>query len=420
VSHEPSPGEERPAARVLFVSHSADLYGAERSLLSVVKGLKERGSVDPLVLVPRRGPLLERLAAAGVAVRVERFRWWAGPRGERFVRGLVRFTANWSAARRIAASLRLLHLDLVYSNTLVCPLGALLARRLGLPHVWHFREFVEEDFGLRFDLGRRAAMALVRRSADLVLCNSQAVMAKFARWLPPARMRVVYNGLDGDAFAPEPEGSAYARRVAGRSSLLLTIVGSVQPAKGQEDAVRALSILRRGGLDVRLAVVGSGREGCLRRLADLARELGVDDSVDWRGFVLDPAPHLASAAAALVCSRSEAYGRTAVEAMAAGVPVVAARSGGLPELITHGETGFLYRPGDPMDLAAKVRDLLADPQRYDAVVAKAWASASSRFRARRCVEEVEAEVLRLTTRRPRPAQPATESPKFRALEPSGV
>ena len=128
----------------------------------------------------------------------------------------------------------------------------------------------------------------------------------------------------------------------------IVLVGGLAPAKGQADAIRALA--RLPGRTLRL--VGPDQRGYGDELRRLAGELGVE--VELTGFSPDPARELAQAEVALTCARDEAFGRTTVEAMKLGVPVVAAASGGTLELVRDGETGLLYPPGDAEALAAAV------------------------------------------------------------------
>jgi glycosyltransferase involved in cell wall biosynthesis len=144
------------------------------------------------------------------------------------------------------------------------------------------------------------------------------------------------------------------------------VVGTLAPAKGQADAIRALAHLP--GRTLRL--VGPDQRGYADELRRLAGELGV--AFELTGFSAEPARELAQAEVALTCARDEAFGRTTVEAMKLGVPVVAAASGGTLELVRDGETGILYPPGDVGALAAAVERAAPDLGER----ARAWARAT--------------------------------------------
>jgi glycosyltransferase involved in cell wall biosynthesis len=132
------------------------------------------------------------------------------------------------------------------------------------------------------------------------------------------------------------------------------------PGKRQEDAVRAVSLLTQRGLDVQLTLLGGAIPDYGIFLRELVETLGLEKRVEFVAFTPEPFAHVASADLALMCSRAEAFGRVTVEAMKCGTPVVGANSAGTAELIQDGRTGFLYRPGDVGDLAAKVETLYRD------------------------------------------------------------
>ena len=123
------------------------------------------------------------------------------------------------------------------------------------------------------------------------------------------------------------------------------------------------------------------------------RELGLADRVHVRGFSEEPTQLMNSADVFLMCSRREAFGRVTVEAMKLGKPVVGARSGGTPEIVKEGETGYLYSPGDPRELADRIRDLYADSSAREAMGAKGRQRADERFTLERYGAEVE-DILR--------------------------
>ncbi len=369
---------------VVLVSHSSRMYGAERSLLTLATGLRDRGSFAPVVLLPRRGPLVTACEDEGIPAQVTPYYHWIGV-GKRLLRTPVSAGLNRVAVSRAPKTFAGIAPDLVYTNTLATPFGAQLARRLRVPHVWHVREFVEDDMGAEFDFGLARSLRFVERRSDRVICNSEAVKRKFAQFIPNAR--VIHNGIAFDADTPRCD-DRHARTAAGTTPRLV-MAGSVHPGKGHEDAIRALAALRRAGHGVRLDVVGSGQDTELERLRARAPELGVADAIDWTGYVDDVRPHLAAAAAVLVCSRCEAFGRIAVEAMAAGAPVVAADAGGLPEVVCDGETGLLYPPGNPDALAAAVTRLLADPELHDTIARRGYEAATSRFTVAGYVSGVE-------------------------------
>lgn len=311
--------------RLALVSHSPWLGGAERCLLELAEALAGRHEVH--VVLPGDGA---RRGALPVPAHVARARWWARDPGRPWR------PPDLPGAVRVARVLRRLAPDVVLSNSLVAPAGALAARALRLPHLWWVHEHGDPDHGYRFALGRRATFALVRRLSDAVLVSSDGVAPRF-----PGCERVPYA-------IPTPAGAV--RETLGTPPRL-AIVGRVRETKGQLEAVRALADVPGALLDV----VGDGELDAVRALAS---DLGLAGRVRVHGPTDDPVAAFDAADVVLLCSRDEAFGRVVVEAQKRGRPVVAARSPGVP--VVDGETGLSYPPGDTGALAAAIRSVLDD------------------------------------------------------------
>lgn len=374
----------------MFVSHSSALYGSERSLLTLVTGLQQRAELRSVVLLPREGPLADLMRDAGIPLIFRRHYGWLTKKPRRAMAEAVACVAlNSLALARAFRGLRALRPLVVYTNTLYSPFGAMISASLRTPHIWHAREFVHEDMGHDYRLGTGLSMALIGRSSSRVICNSVALKEKLAKVLEADMIEVVYNGFDFDSRPAHEESGKYDRCVLDAGTIDLLMVGSIHSGKGQEDAIRALSALAARGRAVRLSLAGLGTEEYVDFLKSLARRLSVEDRVSWCGFVEDTATLFADAAMLLVCSRSEAFGRVAVEAMAAHTPVVGTSSGGLLEIIQDGVTGLLYEPGDHEALVDQVERLLLDRNLYESISRSARRSVVARFDADRYVSEIE-------------------------------
>ena len=346
--------------RIAWVSHTGEVTGgAEISLVEAAAALAERG-VELHAVLPWRGPLADRLEALDVPVSVLAYRWWVQPDGasslqERARRSLSlgkRWQQNVIAAAGVSGVLTRVRPDAVVTNTITVPVGAVAARRAGVPHVWYVHEFGGKPHGLRFDLGERASLSLVNRLSERVIVNSHAVRTRFEGTSIADKIRVVYYAVEVPV--------AVRPRERPPAALTLVSLGWLRASKGQEDGVRALGVLASRGLDVRLRLVGAEDAEYGAFLRRLARELGVADRVDFVPFHEDALAELAGADLALVCSRTEAFGRTTVEAMKLGKAVVGANAGGTAELIRDRWNGLLYQPGNADELAHKIETAYRD------------------------------------------------------------
>lgn len=365
--------------RLVLVSHSATIGGAELVLLELVWGLVDRG-VHVDVVLPGRGPLGPRLEAAGACTWEVPFEWWAAPRRS-LARVARRSARNLVAACSIETLLGRLRPDAVLSNTLTIPSGALAAKALRVPHVWCLHEFGDKDHGLSFDIGLRNSVRLVSRLSARVIVNSRAMLEEFARYIPRDKLRLAYPGVD----VPEelPAVPALPER-----PFRLVLVGIKAPSKGQEDAIRAVGLLRARERDVRLALVGHGSPEYVRRLARLAREVGAHDVIDFVDFTEDRYRHFQRSHVALMCSRSEAFGRVTVEAMKLGLPVIGTDRGATPELVRERGSGMLYPYGDASALAERIDRLYSDRELRERLGAGARDWARATFSVRRHADDV--------------------------------
>jgi glycosyltransferase involved in cell wall biosynthesis len=307
--------------RVLWLSHSARVGGAELSLAEGAKALSLRGHECHVVL-PREGPLADRVGEWAEVQVIAHNPWLA------YHRSPV-ISARWAqynlrrAAPDIARMGRRITADLVVTNTITVPTGAVAARLARLPHVWFLHEFGSEDHGLYYLAGRRPTLLLMRALTDLFLVSSTALRSFHAPKLHGRPVHVVHYSVEVPDLTVTPADSTAFRVI---------LLGAKLPGKGHLDAIAAVAELARAGMDVQLDLVGGGSAEYEAELRRRVRGEGLDDRVRFVGFRADALSLLASSDVALMCSRSEAFGRVTVEAMKLARPVVGSASGATPRV----------------------------------------------------------------------------------------
>lgn len=349
-------------SRVVLMAHpSPDLYGSDRVLLGSVSGLVAAGW-RVVVTVPGPGPLVAELERSGAEVAICPV--------PVLRKAALRPRGSIALAREVVAGtvggmrlLRRLRPAVVYVNTLTIPWWFVLARLAGRPIVGHVHE--AEDWAPPV----RWALITPLRLARTVIANSRYTRRVLAAQDPrvAARTVVVANPVPAPAEVGPP-----ASHVAGR----LGYVGRLAPRKGVDVAIRALALLRAGGREVTLDLVGAvfpGYEWYESELRDLVAELGLTPAVTFHGFRPDAAAYLPCFDAVLVPSRlPESFGNVAVEAALAARPVVVTDLGGLPEAVTGLTAVGVVPAEDPRALADGVERLVADwPATREAAVAGA-------------------------------------------------
>jgi len=178
--------------------------------------------------------------------------------------------------------------------------------------------------------------------------------------IDPTRVETHMSGVDTDKFRPDPSARARLRNklgLAANTTLILTI-SMLRPGKGVHDALEAVADLRKQSQEFLFLVAGDGIER--PQLEQAAAALGLENNVRFLGLRGDVPALLAAADIYLCPSHFEALSTSVLEAMAAGLPVVATEVGGLPEIVTHNLTGLLVPPNSPRAIAAALERLF-DP-----------------------------------------------------------
>jgi L-malate glycosyltransferase len=192
-------------------------------------------------------------------------------------------------------------------------------------------------------------------------------------------MDVIHNFVDSDRFHPRPKDNSCCRQhLAPDGAKLLIHVSNFRAVKNVPDAVRMFAILRKKmELNVRFLMVGEGPE--LPAVRNLARELGVEDAVNFMGKQQAVENILACADLFVLPSSYESFGLSALEAMASGLPVVTTDAGGLSEVVTPGVDGWLCSVGDVECMAERARSVLTNDERLRTMGAAARKAAVERF-----------------------------------------
>ena len=165
------------------------------------------------------------------------------------------------------------------------------------------------------------------------------------------------------------------------------IIGFLRPYKRQEQAIRALAYLKKDYPNIRLLIVGLGHQDYLKSLKKISKDLGVEDQVEFCGYISNPFDAYLKVNAAIMCSRYEAFGRVTAEAMAACKPVIGYNSGGTAEIIENEVTGLLYNGGYE-DLAYCMRRFIENPKWAQQLGINGWEKAQREYTIEICAKRV--------------------------------
>jgi glycosyltransferase involved in cell wall biosynthesis len=357
--------------RVLYVSHTAQISGGERSLLELLAALD--GRVEASVATPA-GDLADAVRAIGLPVH--RIPGTTGSlklhpvRTPRTVAELARATAA------VARLIRRQRIDLVHANSIRAGLVTGAAGRMaGTPAIVHVRDVLPDGAVTRL------TRAAIGRTAAAIVGNSEYTLRRFAPAGSSARLAVAHSPVDterlGRAAALAPAAARTQLGLAQGNGPVVGVVAQLTPWKAQDDAVRIAAGLRAAHPGVQLLLVGSAKfvaqatrhdnRAFVASLHGLVAELDMRDRVHFLGERSDVPEVLRALDLLLLPSWEEPFGRAVVEALGAGVPVAATSAGGPPEIVRNGVDGLLLPPRAVAEWVAAIAPLLGDRERLAAM-----------------------------------------------------
>lgn len=373
---------------VLFVSHSSELRGAEKSLHLLLRHLN-RDRIEPIVAMPGKGPLFKRVSDLGLRVYDVPMYWWIPPEGchSAALRDLRQLLDR---ARLLLDLIRRRRCRLVHTNSAVVCEGAVAAALAGVPHVWHIREMLDRpDSSLDPLLGAPATVGLISHMSEKVIAVSRAAARQFSG-LP--NVEVIYNGVDLVRNRPA--------RLPGRAhAIRLAFAGNLTYRKGVDLFVDACLQLDRDDLEFYLA--GEPSEPDLaRRVQQQVRRSPRANRFHFLGYRDDIANVLEACDLYVLSSRNAPFPRTVIEGMHAGCAVVATDCGGATEAIEACQGGRVVDVGADA-LAAGISSLLEDPRALRTCGERARANVERKFSAQAYADSVSG-LLSAVLKSPRP------------------
>ena len=338
--------------RVFLLTDSDAFAGTEQHMLALATALTREGHVV-YVGSPSGSPLAERCLTSGIdTLAIEK-------------NGTVDLVAVSTCIHHIRTkSIDVLHVHNA-RMALVASIVKLFVRSIKIVFTQHFiapthvsRQGVKRilsDGIHRFIAGR----------LDQMICVSNATRnAMLKRGGPYSRCHstVIYNGIDASEYnlqSSDDIGNAKVELSIPSQTKIVLIASRLEPEKAVDVGITAFASLVADGKKLTLLIAGQGSQ--LSELKQLVSTLGIEDSVRFTGFRSDVPVLMSVADLFLFTSPVDSFGMSILEAMATRTPIVAANAGGPAEIITAGQTGFLFSKGDVTDLKQKVMDCLLCP-----------------------------------------------------------
>ncbi len=267
---------------------------------------------------------------------------------------------NWRYLQQLCRLIKKERVDLIQSHLLGANVYSAMAGLLTrTPVVATFHGAVdigdnERLKGLKFGAINAGAKCIVAVSDSLKMDIVNRTPLK------QNKIKTIYNGINAVDF--QRPGSVELRERFGWSSDVVIVgsLGNIRSAKGYDVLLHAAAILKKQSSSFRFVIAGQGKGELYDKLIRLRGELGLEEVVHFLGFIDDPASYLANIDIFLLSSTTEGFSIATIQAMASALPVIATKSGGPEEIITHADNGWLIEAGNPGEIAKSIALLTSD------------------------------------------------------------
>jgi len=365
--------------RILIVCHDNLLYGASKSLLDWVKTInKDQCPYEFMFVVPNTNGLLkDELEMIGQKViqliyyqPIKKFNNNSLTiKVKNLIRAILCRIFDHITICRLSKVCKEETIDLIHSNSFVISIGAELARKNNIPHVWHIREFMEEDH-MMSHIYRDSYIKLLTKCSYPIFI-SKAIESKFQSYFPANNGKIIYNTISYDS------GYIKKRTFMEDRVCNLIIVGKITKKKGQMEAIHAVETVLNKGYKVRLYICGEGPEEQI--IKEYVEKRTLQNYIKLLGFRNDVGEVRKNIDIALMCSSNEAFGRVTVEAMYYENFIIGKKSSGTKEIVINEENGLLYNPEKPEELAECIIRVIENKKYAEQVISFAKEYALNKF-----------------------------------------
>ncbi len=283
-------------------------------------------------------------------------------RGERPVLLDAKGSFNWRYLLQLRQIIKRESVDLIQSHLLGSNVYSALAGLLtGVPVVATFHGAVDIGENERLKRLKFAAINFGTKRIIAVSDNLRADIIRRTR-VNKTRLRTIYNGIAVDEFNKPASDSIRDKFGWSKSMVIVGSLGNVRTAKAYDILLHAAALLKNKSEKFKFVIAGQCNTRLFDELLSLRAELKLEKDVYFLGFNDDPAEFLSNLDIFLLPSTSEGFSIATIQAMASGVPVIATKSGGPEEILTHAENGWLVTAGDPSAIAEGLEQFTSNSQ----------------------------------------------------------
>ena len=375
--------------RVLFISGGDYKYGAPKSMMTMIEGLREFCGVETILLTKKRNSLNDYCDQHGI----ENYSLWYRDimAGSPYTNKLLTIAKHvvkyisflWGAIVRKKVDklpIDFTTVDIVHSNTNRQDLGAYISKKHNIRHVWHIREMGREDYNVIFYM--KECIAYMNTNADVFVMISDVVKRKWESiGLDSRKIYTIYDGMETDKFFKHVAGD--------EKKIKIVITGHVQPNKGQLDLVKAVARLPETFKNkVQLDIIGEAYADYKRLIEIEIEKNGIRSQVRFLGYQNNINELLSQYDIGVTCSKAEGLGRCTVEYMLAGLFTIVSNTGANSELVENKITGAIYKYGDIDSLSHVILWGLEHVTERNAIAEAGYRAARMKFSKKEYAESI--------------------------------
>ena len=345
--------------RILYLHAGAEMYGADKVLLELIKGLNPQ-EFEAHIILPNDGILIEALRQVGARVSVLDYpilrRKYFNPKG------ILEYLKSYRRySQKIAQYVRENGIDLVHNNTTAVLEGIYLKRKVKLPLIWHVHEIIVKPKAISDFIN-----FLMGCYADKIVTVSQAVASHVNQspFIKEGQIQVIYNGVDNAVYHPMQASAVREKFGIPEDALVIGMVGRVNAWKGQGDFLEAVTPILEHNPNAVAFLAGSAFAGEEWRVEELESKIA-KSSVVSQIKRIDYYEHTTELynmfdIFVLPSTNPDPLPTVVLEAMACGKPVVGYRHGGVCEMVAEGINGLLASPEQVQELSDAILELVSD------------------------------------------------------------
>ncbi len=336
--------------KILFIANEAQIGGATKSLIYLVKNVSDK--YDPIILMNRTGLLSELCKKNNLNYFVLKYKPFAIGRGSTRLKIIIKkilfpllklqyIIYNQLALRKIDSLIDMKEISLIHSNVNRDDFGILLSKKYNILHIMHLREFGNMDYKLlRF---RKNHIKYMNENTNYFIAISKTIRDYFvSQGLTENKIKLIYNGVH---LQENIKKSFYS------NNLKIIFMGGIQESKGQIELINALNLLTKNIKDkIIVDFYGKGTKSYILYLKKIIKKYKLEKNITFNDYDINIDKKIQNYDIGIMCSKSEAFGRVIVEYMTNKLITIVPDTGSAPEIVTN-DSGFIYNYGNYKDLA---------------------------------------------------------------------